>query len=409
MTSRERILAAISHKPVDRVPIDLGGSESSGLTGIAWHKLSQHLAGGKEAGSNAPPEIVEPYQQVARVTDAMRRRFGIDTIGLFIEPAAWRDDTFSDGSPCRVPAGWQPRVLSNGDRVIFDADSQPVARMPAGGLYFDPVATPLAECISPADIARGRDVVATCDLPIYWDETPQATAARARLLHGQTDSAIVFNFCCHLLHAGTGLRGYEQFMMDLVLNRPLVEALLETLLEVYTERIECYAPLLRGHVDVVLFNDDLGTQSGPMISPKVYQALIQPRQAKLFGCAKKAFGAPLLFHSCGSVRAFIPGLIAAGVDALNPVQVSAEGMESGGLKRDFGKDICFWGGGCDSQQVLPRGTPADVRAEVRRRVADFASDGTGFVFTQVHNIQSDVPAENVVEMLDAAQENQICT
>ena len=426
MTSRERILAALAHEQTDLVPIDLGGTESSGLTGIAWHKLMRHLITDKHAGDNsafriphselsAGPDILDPYQQVARVSDTLRKRFRIDTVSLFIEPARWIADTLGDGSPCRSPAGWQPRVEPNGDRVIVDGAGRTTARMPRGGFYYDPAGAALADCTSPADIARQRDVIATVDLPSFCDEPIEATAARACELHAKTDLAVVFNFCCHLLHGGTGLRGYEQFMLDLAMDRPLAEAILETLLEVYIERVDRCAPLLRGHIDVLLFNDDLGTQHGPMIPPATYRDLIQPRQRKLFSYAKKAFGSssatatvPILFHSCGSVRAFIPGLIAAGVDALNPVQVSAEGMDSAGLKRDFGNDICFWGGGCDTQRVLAGGTEAEVRAEVRRRIADFApasqaaSGPGGFVFTQVHNVQPDVPAENVVAMLDEA-------
>ena len=130
---------------------------------------------------------------------------------------------------------------------------------------------------------------------------------------------------------------------------------------------------------------------------------MKPRQAKLFRRAKELFGAPILFHSCGAVSEFIRDLAEVGVDALNPVQVGAAGMDSARLKREFGKDICFWGGGCDSQRVLSRGTPEDVREEVRRRIGDLAPGG-GFVFTQVHNVQPDVSPENLVAMLEAARE-----
>ena len=275
--------------------------------------------------------------------------------------------------------------------------------MPAGGFYFDPAGAPLADCSTPADLEKHRAAIESVDLPFYWDEPVAATAARAKQLHSQTDRAVVFNFCCHLLHAGTGLRGYEQFLCDMLAEPELAGALLDMLTAAYLKRIDRYAPALRGSVDVVLFNDDLGTQQGPLVSPDVYRALIKPRQAKLFGYAKKAFGAPIAFHSCGAVAEFIPDLIEAGVDALNPVQVAAVGMDSKRLKREFGKDICFWGGGCDTQKVLSRGTPAEVREEVRRRIGDFAPGG-GFVFTQVHNIQPDVPPENVVAMFEAVKE-----
>ena len=399
MTPRQRVLTAVARKEPDRVPIDLGGTESSGLTGIAWHRLTGHL--GMEKGDG--PQVIDPYQQVVRIDAPLRERFGADTVGLFIEPGRWRPGTLGDGSPCRLPAGWVETVEENGDRVVLDAGGRPAARLPAGGLYFDPVATPLAGCRAPADLEKHRAVIESFDLPAFWDEGIEATAARAARLHDGTERAVVFNLCCHLLAGGTMLRGYEQFMIDLLTERELAEALLEMLLEAYLRRVDAYAPALRGSVDVVLFNDDLGTQQGPIISPEIYRELIKPRQAKLFAHAKKAFDAPILFHSCGAVSEFIFDLAEAGVNALNPVQVAAAGMDSARLKREFGSDICFWGGGCDTQRVLARGTPAEVREEVKRRVGDLAPGG-GFVFTQVHNVQPDVPPENIEAMLDAARE-----
>lgn len=397
MTPRERVLAALARKQPDRLPIDLGGTDVTSLTGLAWHRLVRHL--GLPVGDG--PELTEVYQQVVRTDNALRQRFRTDTAALYIEPRQWSVGQFSDGSPCRQPAGWQVRTEPNGDRVAAGPSGRVIGRMPRGGFYFEPVGAPLADCTSPADVDRRRDVFESYDLPGYLDEPIEATATRARRLREQADLAVPFNLFCHLLHGGTSLRGYEQFMMDLSADQAMAEAVLDRLMEVFLTRVDRYAAALRGLVDVVLFCDDLGTQLGPLISPSVYRALIQPRQARLFGHAKRAFGTPVLFHSCGAVRAFIPGLIAAGVDALNPVQVSAEGMDSAGLKRDFGRDLCFWGGGCDTQRVLCAGTPEQVREEVRRRIGDFAPGG-GFVFAQVHNIQPDVPAENVVAMLDEA-------
>jgi uroporphyrinogen decarboxylase len=167
--------------------------------------------------------------------------------------------------------------------------------------------------------------------------------------------------------------------------------------------VDSLFPALDGLVDVILVNDDLGTQAGPMLSPDLYRKRIKPHQQRLFSHLKSVSGLPLLLHSCGSVHWAIPDLIEVGVDALNPVQVSAAEMDSAALKRDFGRDITFWGGGCDTQHVLGRGTPAEVREEVKRRIGDFAPGG-GFVFTQVHNIQPEVSPENMVAMLDAAAE-----
>jgi uroporphyrinogen decarboxylase len=178
---------------------------------------------------------------------------------------------------------------------------------------------------------------------------------------------------------------------------------MEELLAAYLPRIDTFADRMANCVDVVLVNDDLGTQGGPMLSPDTYRKTVKKYHRRLYDHIKRSFGKPLLMHSCGSVQRLIPDLIDVGIDAINPVQVSAADMDSAGLKRDFGKDLAFWGGGCDTQSVLGSGTPEDVRAEVRRRIQDFAPGG-GFVFTQVHNIQPNVPPENIVAMLEAALE-----
>jgi len=203
-----------------------------------------------------------------------------------------------------------------------------------------------------------------------------------------------------VLAAGQMLMGFEAFMSHLVLEPGLAEAFLTELVEAYCDRTERVFPGLGDSIDVVLVNDDLGTQQGPMLSPELYRKMIKPHQRRLFAAIKSRTRAPLLLHSCGSMRYAIPDLIEIGVDALNPVQVSAAGMDSAELKREFGRDLTFWGGGCDTQHVLSRGTPEEVRGEVKRRLADF-SPGGGFVFTQVHNIQPEVPPENVVAMLEA--------
>jgi len=175
------------------------------------------------------------------------------------------------------------------------------------------------------------------------------------------------------------------------------------LVDAYCARADRVLAALGDSIDAVMVNDDLGTQAGPMLSPDLYRKMIKPHQRRLFAHIKPRTRAALVLHSCGSVRYAIPDLIEIGVDALNPVQVSAAGMDSAELKREFGRDITFWGGGCDTQRVLSRGSPAEVRDEVRRRIGDLAPGG-GFVFCQVHNIQPEVPPANVVAMLEAARE-----
>ncbi len=395
MTPRERIVATLRGEEPDRVPLDIGGTESSGLTGIACNRLRAHL--GLPAGRT---QVFDTYQQVVKVAGDLRRRLEIDTVPLLIEPRQWRPAALPDGSPCEVPEKWRPQEDADGGLIVRDEAGQVIARMPAGGFYFEPTCAPLADVREPAELDARAAPIESFDWPAYADETLDDIAARARRLFTETDSAIVANLQLHLLAGGQMLRGYEQFMIDLLVDKAMAHAILRRLTDAYKRRAEAYLARVGQLVQVVLVNDDLGTQNGPMMSPECYREMIWPYQKELFACIKARTHASLLFHSCGAVSEFIPLLIDAGIDALNPVQVSAAGMDTARLKRLFGDRLTFWGGGCDTQHVLPRGTPRKIEDEVKRRIADLAPGGR-FVFTQVHNIQPDVPPENVMTMLDA--------
>jgi uroporphyrinogen decarboxylase len=394
MTSRDRVLAALRHHQPDRLPIDLGGTESSSITAVAYNKLKRHL------GLPLGAKVIDPYQHVVLVDEEVKHRFGAAAEMLMPEPKRWRAATLPDGTPCELPEGWRAVVRPDGTEEALDSSGRVIGRRSSAGYHFDSVNPPLRDAETPADLARHRDVITSYDRPAFADEGVESLAARARRLRETTDRAVVFNFLVHILAAGQMLRGYETFMEDLVLDPRLVEALLTVLVDAYCARADRVLPALGDSVDVVLVNDDLGTQAGPMLSPELYRKLIKPHQRRLFAHIKSRTSAALLLHSCGSVRYAIPDLIEIGVDALNPVQVSAAGMDSAELKREFGRDITFWGGGCDTQRVLSRGSVEEVREEVKRRVGDLAPGG-GFIFCQVHNIQPEVPPENVVAMLEA--------
>ena len=395
MTPRERVVATLRGQEPDHVPLDIGGTESSGLTGMAYNRLRAHL--GLPPGET---QVFDTYQQVVKVEDDLRRRLEIDTAPLLIEPRRWRPAALPDGSPCQVPEKWRPQADADGGLVVRDDAGHVIARMPGGGFYFEPVYAPLAGAREPEELADHAVAIESFDWPAYADETLDDIAARARRLHDETDYAIVANLGLHLLAAGQMLRGYEQFMVDLLADKPMAHAVLRRLTDAYKARAESYLARVGELVQVVLVNDDLGTQNGPMMSVDCYREMIWPYQQELFACIKARTRAAVLFHSCGAVSEFIPLLIEAGVDALNPVQVSAAGMDTAELKRQFGDRLTFWGGGCDTQHVLRQGTRRQIEDEVKRRIADLAPGGR-FVFTQVHNIQPDVPPENVTAMLSA--------
>ncbi len=396
MTSRERILKAINHEEPDRIPRDLGGTESSGMTAYSQFDLQRHLRITQDL------KVFEPYQYVAYIENDLRTKFKIDTANLTPEPRTWVRRTNPLGFDVLLPAEWREEPGDSGETVVRRADGTPLARRPMGGYYFDPVNPPLQDILDSGELEQHKETISTFDSPSFADEPIETLQKRAQAMHARGE-CVIFNLCCHILAAGQLLRGYENFMVDLLTDETMVRRLFDILLEGYEQRIDKIAPFLRDSVDVVLLNDDLGTQSGPMLSPTTYRDIIKPYQKQLFGHVKKSFEAPILFHSCGAVREFIPDLIEVGVDALNPVQISASEMDPEALKRDFGKDITFWGGGIDTQTVLNKKTPTKVMDAVRKSV-DTLAPGGGFVFCQVHNIQPDVPPENVVAMFEALDE-----
>jgi uroporphyrinogen decarboxylase len=394
MTPRERILCALDHREPDRVPIDLGGTESSSITGIAYNRLKRYL--GIEGGRT---QIFDLVSQIAKIEQPIVEKVGSDVVPLLIEPKMWKPWALPDGSPCEIPLKVEIKKLDNGDEVTLSENGTPVLKRPKGGYYFDSIFHPLEEAEDEKDIDRGVSFFRSMDLPWYNDEGFDGLKTKARRLYGETSRAVIGNLWVHLLAAGQDLRGYENFMVDLVINKPLAHRLLERQLEAYLPRIDRYIDAVGGYVDIIEVNDDLGSQNGPIMRPELYREMIKPYHKKLWEYIKKKSKKPLLLHSCGSVYKLIPELIECGIDALNPVQVTAADMDTARLKSEFGKELVFWGGGCDTQKVLPHGTVQEVREEVRRRIDDLAFGG-GFVFCQVHNIQPDVPPENIVAMYE---------
>jgi uroporphyrinogen decarboxylase len=398
MTSRERVIRTLKRKEPDKIPLDLGGTESSGFTGIAYNKLKNHL--GRNEGKT---QIFDVYQQISKIEGPIRQSFKVDTIPLLIEPLNWKSFKLPDGSPCEIPEKWNPRK-NNGGWIVTDSQNKITARMPEGGFYFEPVFAPLADVEHPSQLDKHTAVIESFDWPDFADEPLDSITLRSKSLFENTEYAIIANLQLHLLAAGQILRGFDNFMMDLVINKKLAHALLERLVEAYIKRCDLILDRVGKYVQVVLVNDDLGTQQGPMMSMDCYKEMIWPYQKKLFGYIKKKSEVFLLFHSCGSVSSYIPFFIEAGVDALNPVQVSAAEMETSLLKKEYGKDITFWGGGCDTQHILNKGSAVEIQDEVKRRIQDLGPGG-GFVFTQVHNIQPDVPPISVVTMIESFEKH----
>ncbi len=398
MNHRDRVLAALRHEEPDRVPIDFGGTVDSTIAATGYQALRQHL--GLSPGRTRVQDI---YQYTAVIEEDVRQALDVDTMPLFDEPAAWRPDRLVDGSPAEFPHSFRPHRQDDGSQVVFDAAGTVVLKMPASGFYFDPVHAPLSGATSTGDIDRFIDQIETYDRPAHLDRSYESLAERARVLRESTDYLLVGFFGGHMLQAAQSLRGWEQFLMDLLVNRSFAEALLDRLAEANVRRFERYAETVGRHVHVVHFEEDLGMQDRPLLRPSLYREVVKPYHARLFRTARSTSDAFLLLHTDGAVAPFLPDFIEMGIDAVNPVQVSAAGMDTAALKREFGQDITFWGGGCDSQTVLPFGSPQAVADEVKRRIDDLAPGG-GFVFSSIHNVQAGVPPENVATMFRTARE-----
>jgi uroporphyrinogen decarboxylase len=235
--------------------------------------------------------------------------------------------------------------------------------------------------------------------PDFWQELRR----RAIALRASTDRALVVVAGCNLFEWGTFLRRMDNFLMDLCADQRNVERLLDALMEVHFSTLEKVCRAVGDVCDILRFGDDLGTNDGPFMSPNIYRRFFKPRHSQLCEYVHKNSQMKTFLHSCGSIYRLLPDLIEAGYDVINPVQTNCRDMEPEKLKRDFGKDICFWGGGCDTRSVLNRGTPDEVRRHVLERLETFAPGG-GFVFNTVHNILPDVPPENIVAMYEAVEE-----
>ena len=407
MTPRQRVLAALEHQEPDRVPIDFSGHRSSGIAAIAYAKLRKALG-----LPERPIRVYDPIQQLAIVDEDVLQRFHVDTIelgrGFALEDEHWVDWTLPDGTPCQMPR-WAAPERVDGAWVLRSKSGRVIGRMPDGALYFEQCYWPFLEKDDLDRIPEAMDETIWCAIasppgPLTSGPDGQRVLAEgAQRLRQKTDRAILGLFGGNLLEMGQFFYRIDNFLMLLAANPKRVHEFLDRLVEVHLAHLERFLGLVGSSIDIIVFGDDLGTQKGPQMSRAMYQEFFKPRHARLFRRAKELAPVKVMLHSCGGLRPLLPDLIEAGLDAVNPVQISCTGMETRGLKADFGRQLTFWGGGCDTHAVLARATPEEVRRHVLQQVA-WWKPGGGFVFQQVHNILADVPPENVIAMFDAAYE-----
>ncbi len=382
MTSYERVKTALAHREPDRVPFDLGGSVLTGINRHALARLRRHLG---LPESTAP--LMHVTGQLALVEPDLQEALGVDVACVNPDPP--------------LSPGLATPPTREGDYWATRDEWGITWKMPVeGGHYFDMTDQPLKAAETPEDLEK---------FPWPDPEDPGRFAtlkARAdAAVLGDKKAYILGRFVAGIWETALWMCGFDKFFADMLTNERFAHALMEKITELKMRYWQKALEAVGDNVLLVSEADDLATQQSLLCSVDLYRSMVHPYHKKLFSFIKATARSPvhIFYHSCGAVRPLIPLLIEEGVDVLNPVQVSARDMDTRELKREFGRDMTFWGGGVDTQRVLPSGSPAEVRDEVRRRIEDLAPGG-GFVFATVHNVQSDVSPENIMAMWSALRE-----
>lgn len=417
MTSRERLAATLNHQQPDRVCVDFGAGFQTGMGAGAVHRLRQAVLGKSETCV----KVIEPYQMLGEIDEELRQALGLDVVGVHgsgtmfgFRNESWKPFTMFDGTPVLVPERFNVTPAEDGGWLMHpegDTSVPPSAWMPKDAYFFDALLRqqPLDETkLAPADNCEEMEVVS--------EEEVQHFARLARHYYDTTAYGIYMTLPgtafgdialvpAPWLKNPKGIRGVEEWYMATVTHPDYVMKVFERQCEQALKSIDRLAAAVGDRVQVAFVSGtDFGTQAGQFCSVQTYRKLYKPFHKAVNDRIHRLTRWKTFIHSCGAVGPFIPEFIEAGFDILNPVQCSAAGMDPRWLKREFGRQIVFWGGGVDTQKTLPFGTPEEVYREVRERIDIFA-EGGGFVFNSIHNLQSNVPIANLLALFRAVKDS----
>lgn len=376
MKGKNRVLMALNHQEPDRVPLDIGVGRACSITITAYENLAKYL--GVDIDTAEPANKTGLGLRTAHVEDKMFEKLGVNLRPIHLKESS----------------KWTLDINEEEDSYWFVDEWGCKYRMPKGGFYYDMVEFPLSKIDlddyvwpDPSDPGRFEGIEETAECYI-----------------NNSDSVLVYPECLGngFLQMGAHLFGFERWFTMLATDTYTVEKFLNRYLELKIHFWDAVLTKLGDRISVVCEGDDLGTQKGPWISLNMYRKLIKPMQGTLFSHIKKRSNAKIFYHSCGSVYNFIPDLIEIGVDILNPIQYTASQMNLPILKKEFGKDLVFWGGGIDTQEILPFGKEQEIIDEVKKNI-EYLAPGGGFIFAAVHDIQDDVPPQNIVTMIEALE------
>jgi uroporphyrinogen decarboxylase len=397
MTSRERIIETLNHREPDVLAIDFGGMRSTGIHAIGYRKLTEYLKMGLP-----PARLYDVFQQLAEPQMEVVDRLGGDVVqahqrcpafGIAIDEG-WKQIELQEGVKVLAPSGYSPVYEADGSAYIYSGGVK-FAKKPSASLYFDQIVHPYQGCQSEDDIDK---------VPVApWTEADIAfIEAECRDLYQHTDKAILVPFGGNIFEAGQLDFGYEEFFVNLLLEPDMMHYYFSRLTNMYMENLKSLMPRIAPYCQVLQFGDDLGTQEAPQISLETYRQMIKPYHARQYHWVQDHYPSVKVFlHSCGAIAPLIPDLLDAGVQVLNPIQISAKGMNPAMLKKEYGNSLSFWGGGANTSRTVTFGTPGEIKKESEALIEIF-SKGGGYVFNQVHNFQPNVPPENIMAVYDTA-------
>lgn len=414
MNSKENVLATLNHKQPERVPMEFGATPTTGMHVTCVAALRDYYGLEKR-----PVRVHEPYQMLGWLDEDLMQAIGLDVDGIFSRCTIFGFPN-ENWKPWRLPSGlevlvsehFRTTVDASGDTFIYpqgDTSAPPSGKMPRGGFFFDTIIRqpPIDEDkLDPADNLEEFGPISQEDLAHFAAEVERVSRTGRAVIaaFGGTGLGDIALVPAPFLKYPKGIRDIEEWYISTLIRQNYVHKVFEKQTEYALVNLEKIHDVVGDKVDVVFVcGTDFGTQLSSFCSPETFRNLYMPYYKQINDWIHSRTSWKTFKHSCGAVEQFISGFIECGFDILNPVQCSAAGMDPEHLKKTYGQEIVFWGGGVDTQKTLPFGTPAEVREEVLRR-CDIFSDGGGFVFNSVHNAQANTPVENIVAMIDAVHE-----
>ncbi len=410
MNSRELILAAINHQTPDRVPIDLGSTPSSSISLVAYQNLIKYL--GK---SHLKSHVYDVIQEVVQPEMEILDHFHVDVLDIGrnfnTAPSYWYELEAIPGYKALYPKWFKVQKQTDGSVLAYGSTGEAIGMMPQGATFFDQIIFPYESGYPDnyANLANDMQRAVWGGFgftPWDWsDEKDFWKLLREKTidLKNKTDKALLLGIGCNLFEWGAFMRRMDNFFIDLLAEPSKVHTFLDALLESHMKTIVKTCEAVGDIVDILKFGDDLGMTNGPFFSNDIYRKFFKPRHKMMCDYVKAHSSMHTMLHCCGGIYELIPELIGAGFEILNPVQLNAVNMEPERLKKEFGKDVIFWGGGCDTSHILNGATPKEVKEHVKHNLEIF-SKGGGYVFNTIHNIMPDVPPENIVAMFEAVDE-----